>query len=121
MYAALAKSERDAIRALGLILEPIREYGRSFAGSFKRNLIATAYSLITVSPMLMMVTTILTLVRAELLSNSTYATRMAWFCSTLSARMHTVTIWRAFAAVLAASVSAGLILGLLTALSMAFA
>ena len=121
MYAALAKSERDAFRALGPILEPIREYGCSFAGSFKGYLVATAYSFISVSPMLMMVTTILTLVRAELLSNSTYATPMAWFCSTLSARMHTITIWRAFAAVLAASVSVGLVLGFLTALGIAIA
>jgi hypothetical protein len=121
MYAVLAKAEGEVVRVLGTIVEPVREYGRALADRFKRNFVAAASNLVSVSPILMMIVAVVTLARAEVLSNSTHATPITWFCSTLSARIHTISIWRTFATILAASVSAGLILGLLSVVGKAIA
>jgi hypothetical protein len=97
MYATLAKSERDALRALATIVEPVRGYGLAFADNFKHTFVATVYSLISVSPMLMMVVGILTLVRAAAFSNSTYATPITRYFLALSARIRGISIRHAFA------------------------
>ena len=115
MAAAIANLERDAFRALGVILEPVREYGRAFAGNFKHTFVATVYSLISVSPVLMMIVGILTLVRASAFSNSTYATPITRYFLALSAHIHAISIRRAFATILVSSVAAALILALLIA------